>query len=769
MRLVNIAHQFSNLYRSGIAILVCVSTLFVDIYDQPSTAATEAATRKPSGTLVDRMVVAVYDASNEGSVEETRIHRYLELPLNHLGYKVTYWDISNGVPNISANSLSRVVSWFDGSLRRPDLYAQWLSEAIGNGTRVAIFGHTGVDEENLANFNTLLGQFGLRSTGTVDVTFRSNIQSIDYSMLDFEHTLPPILPSYPLIEILDRRVKSHLSIGRLAGSPVGASAVITTGPVGGYAPSGFVLFYEPTINRVQWILNPFTFFETVFGDGLRPVPDVTTISGRRLYFSHIDGDGWNNVTELAPYRDGGTLSSEVVLRELIGSYPDMPVSVGLIAGDVDPDLGAAKNSRNVASELFSLPHVEVASHTYSHPYDWEFFQDYNRGIELEMFSQVALETKVKPYQRLIRNIAVTFGLDYFGGDSERFISGSDALPRTFMKTPFDLSHEILGALEVANSIAPHGKRASLYQWSGNTNPFPAAVRMTREAGVRNINGGDSRFDAEFPSLAYVPPIARMVGSERQIYAVNSNENTYTHDWTGPFYAQRFLDETLKNTEVPRRLKGVNIYYHMYTGEKPASLRAVKHLIGAARKARLIPIKTSQYAALADSFFAIEIRKLGPLVWSVENRGSLHTVRFDEAEVFWVSMTDSVGVIGHNRHLGALYVTLDPAVPTAVIALVERSGNVPQEHAIPELIDSRWQFSSVVRSDCTLMAHATGFGEGEMRWRGMNRVEYRVTARSGDKILWQQRQSATADGVIDVKVRVDALTPVEILFECARKQ
>ena len=66
--------------------------------------------------------------------------------------------------------------------------------------------------------------------------------------------------------------------------------------------------------------------------------------------------------------------------------------------------------------------------------------------------------------------------------------------------------EVLGALKFSEQFAPAGKRAKLYLWSGDTTPFAAALAATRAAGVRNMNGGDSRFDSEYPSVAYVPPL-----------------------------------------------------------------------------------------------------------------------------------------------------------------------------------------------------------------------------------------------------------------------
>src|SRR5262249_15590771 len=104
-------------------------------------------------------------------------------------------------------------------------------------------------------------------------------------------------------------------------------------------------------------------------------------SGRRIYFSHIDGDGWNNVSRIQAYHDKQAISAEVILRELIAPYPDLPVSVGVIGADIDERYGRVEAAKRVARELFALPQVEVATHSYTHPYLWPFFENYDRDLE----------------------------------------------------------------------------------------------------------------------------------------------------------------------------------------------------------------------------------------------------------------------------------------------------------------------------------------------------------------------------------------------------
>ena len=137
------------------------------------------------------------------------------------------------------------------------------------------------------------------------------------------------------------------------------------------------------------------------------------------------------------------LVSEVVLDDLVKAYPDLPVAVGLIAGDVDLGVAGKPKSARVAREYFRLPQVEVASHSYTHPYDWGAFASPERTLEA---AQTASTNPLREYAQ----------------------------------RDFDLNREVGGALDFSAALAPADKRPALYLWSGNTRPFAAAIRATRD-------------------------------------------------------------------------------------------------------------------------------------------------------------------------------------------------------------------------------------------------------------------------------------------------
>ena len=89
---------------------------------------------------------------------------------------------------------------------------------------------------------------------------------------------------------------------------------MTTSRNGGYVSDEYTIFFEPNTDRLRWTVNPFAFFRKAFGEERFPIPDVTTLSGRRMYFSHIDGDGWNNVSEIEGYREGDLVKMSILVN-----------------------------------------------------------------------------------------------------------------------------------------------------------------------------------------------------------------------------------------------------------------------------------------------------------------------------------------------------------------------------------------------------------------------------------------------------------------------
>ncbi len=731
-----------------------------------------------NGRAVSRTVLAIYDSKQEGPPHQTRLHKLAEMPLNHLGFMVEYRDVNAALPVGDEMARYRaVITWFVEPLTDPASYIKWLEPVVTAGRqRYIMLGEVAPREtdEVMRSINRILAPLGLAHGGTfVDLTYKSKVAFQDPGMIGFEQKLDKALPGFPLMVQLSPSIETHLTIDAQTAEGARKAVVVATGPRGGFAAQNFTVVLEPNTDRLGWVLNPFAFFAKSLGAERFPIPDVTTVSGRRIYFSQIDGDGWNNLSDVEGHRQ--VLSAEVVARELIEPFPDLPVSIGLIAADVQPLLGGNPAGAAIARRLFKLPQVEVASHTHTHPYNWNFFESYERSKEEKLIKNYRPPDQPLR-ERLTAALARAAGRTVTNQRYDPYVSGSDDLPRTYLREPFSLEREIQGALKISENFAPPGKRAKLYLWSGDATPFEGAVAATRAAGVRNMNGGDSRLDPEYPSVAYVPALSRPVGRQRQIYAVNSNENTYTNDWTGPFNGQTMLVNTLNNTEKPRRLKGFDLYYHMYSGEKQSSLRAVRGLLELARRSPVVPIDASHYAAMADDYFATEITQTGPLKWIVRKRGAVETVRFDDAGELAIDEADSLGVLGANRHQGSLYLSLDPAVAEPVVALraleaaeaETRPGTAdtqPGREPLLALVESRWRFSDRVVQDCVQTMTAEGYGAGDMVFEGRRNRPFRIKVSRADEVLSEEIRWTDANGRIALQYAIDARAPLRLTFAC----
>ena len=711
---------------------------------------------------VRREILAMYDSREEARPDQTRIHRFAEMTLNHLGFIVSYWDVNSGLPSAERTARIRgVITWF----RRtpPSLFYLWGLDQLAHGTRMVVLGDSGLFSGNapLADANRMFREIGFGLSGaSVDITYATKVLYRD-GLIGFERELDPVLPAFPVVGTLNPDVSSHLILQHRDGDLILTSSVVLTSNRGGYAASGYFVYEEPATGRTKWLINPFAFFQKAFGGQGIPIPDVTTLSGRRLWFSHIDGDGWNNVTNIEEYHDKSVVAAGVVLRELIAPYPDLPVAVGVIGADIDERYGTPEAGRQAARELFALPQVEIASHTYSHPYQWSFFENYDRKLEERLIGPDESEWKAVLGDRLRRVARRLFpGIVRKEAETDTKVAGDDP-PRAYSDFPFDLDQEIRGSILAAEELAPEDKHATLYLWSGGAEPFEAAVAATRRLGLRNLNGGDSRFDPDFPSISYLSPISRLAGAERQIYAGDANDYIFITDGNGRDHGFLHLDETVKRTENPRRLKPINVYYHMYAGEHPAQLAAVRHHFDAARQGAVTPIAASHYAAIADGFFSTEITALGDLSWLVQHRGALQTVRFDDAASLAVDFTRSVGVIGQHRKDATLYIALDEAVEDVIVAL----RNAPAEGSAPYLLEGRWTFRDLRRRACGFSVMAKGFGTGQMTWGGLKPGLYRASVRNSKESLWDEEAEVGEDGQLTLTADADAISPVDIDVTC----
>lgn len=683
----------------------------------------------PADGELPRRVLALYKSAElynavEGARPKTawlnEVHAWAQMPLNWLGLVVDYHDVTRGLPDEAQMDRYRgVLTWYQTEeIDDPLGYLQWLAAQIRAGRRVVILGNLGayrdrntlktpgLDEISLALMPTGL-EFRGRWTGNSRVI---ELRQKNAAMVEFERALPPALPNY--YQVVSRRADNriHLTIGR-KDAPDSDSHLVVTGPWGGFAGDDYVRYQQAVpyaapraggsarvdapyqqleAFRTRWWINPFAFFEAALGLEDWPRPDVTTLNGRRLFYSHIDGDGMRNVSEVRPQ----ALSGEIIHDEILAKVP-LPVSVSVVVAEVDPELLGSARTQALARAMFALPNVEAASHSFTHPLDWE---------------------------RRTRSFD---------------------LPRL----PYSVETEIAGSVRyIDERLLPRGKRVRLFQWSGSTRVTEEALALVERLGLPNINGGDSMFDREWPSYTKVAPLGRQVGKYWQSYTSAANENLYTNLWAGPFYGFRHVLETFKSTETPRRVSPVNVYYHFYSGERVASLAALRVVYEWARRQPVAPVFTSEYLAMVEGFRTARVARAGAgfRVW---DHGALRTIRFDagrfDAGRFHggpaaVDMARSRGVLGFTRHQGSLYVHLEGS-GEALIVLAATPGPGPYLANASHRV-SRWQ-----PKDLSFKIDGVGAKSAEIG--GLRAGEERQVEIIGREATRRVRARVSSDGLL----------------------
>jgi len=270
--------------------------------------------------------------------------------------------------------------------------------------------------------------------------------------------------------------------------------------------------------------------------------------------------------------------------------------------------------------------------------------------------------------------------------------------------------------------------------------------------VTNLNGGDTKFDPEFNSYAWVSPLSRQVGLERQIYASNSNENTYTDLWSNRFYGYGRLIDTFINTEIPIRIKPMNVYYHAYALEKLATMKAVLNILDYSERCEICPIMASRFSTLVQGFFSTRISQEEENLWTVSNRQALQTIRFDNATLRGVDFSRSEGVIGQRHHQGSLYIYLDEKIEPATVAVkeIDESASEPIEET-PYLISGRWRVWNLEREESRISFDCLGFGEGDFRFSVPTDGLYRATIKPYGEMIGRSRKFRSEEYLLHLQL------------------
>ncbi len=553
------------------------------------------------------------------------VHLITSMPIEYFGYIPILYNISKKeLPKRVEDRYHAVLIWSDGKTKNDKKIYKWSKNQIEKGIKILflknfVFNPT---EEKLKTF-------GLKK--------EKNLNSIlDKGKVVYHKPYTPYEISasieYKDELIVGKSLKPILTVKYKNGQ---RNTPIAITPWGGYAlGDSFLLSIG---NENFWTIDAFRFFKDALRLDNTLVPDPTTEAGRRELFVHIDGDGFAERVRT----DIEELSPKLLIRDIYKKY-HIPQTVSLIQGEIDtigifPKL--SPKMKKIAKELYAIPWIEPASHSFSHPFFW------NKVIEPKNASP---------------KIGKNYHLD---------------IPNYY----FSLKQETVKSIKFAQSFAPEYKRKNkILFWSGDCLPPKSVLAYIERKGILAMNGGDTTIDKDNPWLSHIAPFGIQRDEYWQIYTAEQNENVFTNEWRGPFWGFRHVIETFKLTEKPKRLKAIDIYYHIYSGSRIASLKALDEVYAWAMKQKTSKLYASQYIKKIKDFYHSAICKIGRNRYEIRNSGYLRTVRVDKRVK--VDIKKSIGVAGFNYEGKRTYITLDKRDKHTI-----ELTNITQN--IPYLIDS----------------------------------------------------------------------------------
>lgn len=607
--------------------------------------------------VLPRRILVLQDRRGAISLDDSKGVRYISMPLNYLGYRVEFADVGDPLPELGPDRYAGIVGWFEDEVDDTveARLRQWFAQQIQNGIPVAFLNGFGMRMTGELARSLELDLGNGRTGGPVQIVSQD-------SMMGFEAPVSP--DRTQAVPVLVRQGNGARSLLRLrTGNLTYDGAAITSW--GGYAVNPYAVLADVTGNdKDRWVVQPLEFLRAALRLPTMPVPDTTTENGRRLLLIHVDGDGFASRAEIP----GGGFSGEVLLREIFDRYK-LPMTMSVIQAELSADgmyPQLTELLEPIARKIFAKPYVEVASHTFSHPFKWAL-------------------TVPEGRQRMQ------------AANPKRHDHGENGpQPEHAYHLPvpgysMDLHREIGGAINYINTrLAPAGKPAKLVLWPGDCQAPPQALQLAAQAGVLNLNGGDTLITRSNATWTAIAPLGvNKPGGTFQVFAPNQNENVYTNLWNGPYYGFERVIETFELTDKPYRFKPVNIYYHSYSGTKVASLKSLRKVYDYVLAQPLLPIHASDYVRKVLDWQDMAVaRQLNEddreTAWLIRGNGDLRNLRWtgpgmpDLASARGVTGTSAAPGGGVYLHLdggNARFVMRDQPSNAAVLRLVEANGSV----------------------------------------------------------------------------------------------
>jgi len=666
-----------------------------------------------------RKVLTFYSEKHGKNVTRQDYSHGIELVLNHLGFKLSYYDTSDGLPDISAfhDSHALIVWLQDDDLFHNKHYWDLIEQLLEQKVKVLLL-QQGPMTVHLEKNNSIDIDYINQKIQGLGVQFIDEqsldpadikIEFIDKKIMNFEKKVQGNLSNFVSAKSTEANNKVFLRLKKVSSNSVSDSVIVSK--KGAVVMGNYLFYMEPFTFKPYWLLDPFQFFELALGSKHWPKPDTSTLFGKRIYYSHIDGDGYTGVSHASSDDGKKTQCANIFETEIATKYPHLPTSVSIIQSEIDPQYSGAEFMIDQTRRLFRLPHIEAASHTFSHPFIWD-----TRLLE---------QYEIEQYDEQ----------DHVYAAPQHIL-----LPKLVKNYEYNDYAEIVGSIDyINNTLASNSKQTKLLFWSGSCLPNAKQLELAASANLLTINGGDGRMDSFYPSYINLAPLYREIGPYTQVFTSMPNEMLYSDNWSQDYASFREVIQTFKNTEHPIRIKPINVYYHFFLLELQAGVNALRDILDWVKTQDIFPLFTSRYVEIVHGFKSTEIQKKKDGSWLISNYGQLRSIRFDNSlEV--PDLNRCTNVLGFKREKNSLYVHLQEG----------RSANIyltKQPQTQPYIHDSNVEIKAISYNNSRIDITYQELFPGNIHLKGLTPFhKYVINANSH-----QVSKRASLSGSIELRV------------------
>ncbi len=252
--------------------------------------------------VLPRRILVLQDRDTKEPLDGTPGVRDLAMPLNYLGYDVEYADFDSALPSgITPDRYAGIVAWFQrDAVPDAEQLRRWIAGRMADHVPVAFLGQFGFDAAE--DGGAALDLEAVPGTLAAPVSIVAQDP-----MVGFETN-----PKPDARDLLGVRVGSKSrSLLRVSANGELLDQVAIT-PWGGYALSPYTVESLVGVDQERWAIEPIRFLTAALRLQTMPSPSVTTENGRRLFMTHVDGDGFASRAEFP----GADYSGEALYQQI---------------------------------------------------------------------------------------------------------------------------------------------------------------------------------------------------------------------------------------------------------------------------------------------------------------------------------------------------------------------------------------------------------------------------------------------------------------------